>query len=116
MYFCMVQIDVAAVIPLDSAHRRAWIKYQLELRGITLKALSLSNGLFRNSVAQALWRPYPHMERIIAEALGMRPEVIWPERYSAMRHPAPRHRTKGRHTADVSPRAAEGNGNIPRER
>ena len=58
------------------------IKAELHMRGITLKGLTLANG-YRSvdAVAQALHRPYPKAERIIAAALEIAPESIWPSRY-----------------------------------
>jgi Ner family transcriptional regulator len=58
------------------------IKAALEKRGLHLKGLAISNG-YRSvdAVNQALFRPYPKAERIIAKALGVKPEIIWPSRY-----------------------------------
>ncbi len=61
--------------------RRAWIKYQLEMKGYSLASLGLKHGLSRSCVRQAFVKPYPKMERLIAHTLGLRPEEIWPERY-----------------------------------
>jgi Ner family transcriptional regulator len=69
-------------IPQKPDERRAWIKYQLELRGETLGGLARKLGLFRTCVAAALHKPYPKMERVIADVIGCRPEQLWPERYS----------------------------------
>ena len=58
------------------------IKADLEKAGWTLRKLSLHAGYSNaNTVNQALHRPYPKAEAIIAEALGKRPEEIWPSRY-----------------------------------
>lgn len=61
---------------------KAAIRYAVHARGLTFKGLALAHG-YRSvdAVAQALHRPYPKVERIIAEALGERPEAIWPSRY-----------------------------------
>lgn len=58
------------------------IKAALYKRGLTLKGLTLAHG-YRSvdACAQALQRPYPKVERIIAEAIGVPPETIWPSRY-----------------------------------
>lgn len=58
------------------------IKAALHKRGLTFKGLSIANG-YRSvdAVAQALHRPYPKVERIIAKALGIKAEAIWPSRY-----------------------------------
>lgn len=61
---------------------KADIKAALHKRGLTFKGLSLAHG-YRSvdACAQALHRPYPKVERIIAAALEVPPETIWPSRY-----------------------------------
>jgi len=34
-------------------------------------------------VNTALLRPWPHVEAIVADRLGLRPQDIWPSRYDA---------------------------------
>jgi len=53
----------------------------LKKRGTNLSALSRSAGLASSTLANALRRPWPKGEKLIAEALGERPERIWPTRY-----------------------------------
>lgn len=58
------------------------IKAALRKRGYTLRGLSFANGyLCADTVNQALFKSFPKAERIIADALGMQPEEIWPSRY-----------------------------------
>lgn len=66
---------------------KADIKAALHKRGLTMKGLSIANG-YRSvdAVAQALHRPYPKVERIIAQALGVEAKTIWPSRYSGKRN------------------------------
>lgn len=61
---------------------RADIVAALHKKGWSLRALSLHNNLAPSTVKEALNRPYPKAERIIAAAIGVAPEVIWPERYA----------------------------------
>jgi len=70
-------------IPLEPSQRRAWIKYQLQLAGYSLSALAREMGVSRHAPKLALDRPYPRMERAIAEKIGIPPQLIWPERYDA---------------------------------
>jgi len=58
------------------------IKAAIRKTGTTLRGLARSNG-YRSvdSVNQALFHPYPKAERIIAVAIGVAPETIWPSRY-----------------------------------
>jgi Ner family transcriptional regulator len=53
----------------------------LHKKGTSLAALSRSAGLSSSTLANALTRPWPKGEFLIAEALGVHPSEIWPERY-----------------------------------
>lgn len=48
----------------------------------SLRGLSLAHGYAENAVSEALNRPWPAVERIIADAVGMEPWEIWPSRYN----------------------------------
>ena len=54
----------------------------LHKAGVTMRELSVQAGLKPDSLKNALARPYPRGEKIIASALSLKPEDIWPERYS----------------------------------
>ena len=60
------------------------IVHRLHKKGLTLERLSEMNGLSRFTVKNALDKKYRRGEQIIAEALGVLPETIWPERYDSM--------------------------------
>jgi Ner family transcriptional regulator len=81
-------------IPTTPEARRAWIKYQLQLRGLSLAGLAERQGLSRKTVQKALHSGYPKMERLIAKSLGLTPRQLWPERFDAagqrLRHGARR--------------------------
>lgn len=53
----------------------------LRKRGTSLAAVSRNAGLASSTLANALTRRWPKGERLIAEALGVAPEHIWPSRY-----------------------------------
>lgn len=53
----------------------------LRKKGTSLAALSRAAGLSSSTLANALTRPWPKGEFLIAEALGVHPCEIWPERY-----------------------------------
>jgi Ner family transcriptional regulator len=61
---------------------RAEIISAVHKKGWSLTKLSLALGLSARTLNGALNRPYPKAERIIAEVIGVCPEVIWPERYA----------------------------------
>lgn len=59
----------------------------LHKAGVTMRELSVQAGLKPDSLKNALARPYPRGEKIIATALSSTPEEIWPERYCNQRKP-----------------------------
>jgi Ner family transcriptional regulator len=69
--------------PKKADERRAWIKYQLEVRGYSFASIARELGVHRNAVQSATRCSYPKMEAAIAGKLGLTPEAIWPERYSS---------------------------------
>lgn len=53
----------------------------LKKQGTSLAAVSRNAGLASSTLTNALNRRWPKGERLIAEALGVAPEQIWPSRY-----------------------------------
>lgn len=53
----------------------------LKKRGTTLAAVSRKSGLASSTLANALARPWPKGELLIAAELDCDPAVIWPSRY-----------------------------------
>lgn len=53
----------------------------LKKRGTSLSAVSRNSGLASSTLGNALYRHWPKGERLIADALGITPEQIWPSRY-----------------------------------
>lgn len=53
----------------------------LRKRGTTLAAVSRQSGLSSSTLANALVRPWPKGEWIIANELELHPSEIWPSRY-----------------------------------
>lgn len=50
--------------------------------GQSLRRMAIALGYKdQSSLAQALHRPYPKLERVIAEAIGVSAQTIWPSRY-----------------------------------
>ncbi len=58
----------------------------LKRKGTSLSALSRESGLASSTLANALTRRWPKGERLIAQALNVSPEEIWPSRYLNSRH------------------------------
>ena len=98
------------LVPLDGFARKEWIKFQLRVRGSSLSALARELGVSRHAPRLALVKPYPKMERAIADKLGLKPMELWPERYDETGQP---NRTKGRpkpsrHVDTVTQEGGEG--------
>jgi Ner family transcriptional regulator len=55
----------------------------LKKRGLTLAGLSVANGYHATAAGKALKGSWPALEKLIADALGLEPQAIWPSRYAA---------------------------------
>ena len=65
----------------------------LKKRGHSLAGLSVTNGYHPTAAGKALKRPWPALEQIIAAALALTPQEIWPSRYDDRGGPLPRAKT-----------------------
>jgi Ner family transcriptional regulator len=55
---------------------------ELRLRGLSLRKLSVANGLGPTRLSDVFRRHYPEGQEIIAAALGISPSTLWPSRYT----------------------------------
>ena len=60
---------------------QALIVAHLKMQGWSLSKLAQHHGYHRGTLNNALRAPWPKGERLIADALNMAPEDIWPSRY-----------------------------------
>lgn len=58
------------------------VQAALKKRGLSLAGLSVAHGYHPTAAGKALKRSWPSLEVIIAGAIGMVPNQIWPNRYS----------------------------------
>jgi Ner family transcriptional regulator len=65
----------------DPRKRRGWIIYQLTLQGRSLASVARDAGVKRQTLYQVFHIRYPRMEKILADVLGLTPQLIFPERY-----------------------------------
>jgi Ner family transcriptional regulator len=76
---------MSVVIPEKKAGQKDWhradVVAALHKKGWSLRALSRHSGLSDGTLKSALDAPYLKAERIIAEAIGITPDEIWPQRY-----------------------------------
>lgn len=63
------------------------VKAAVRKTGTSLTALALANGLSESAVRRTLICPWPRVEALIAQHLGLRPQQIWPSRYDARGRP-----------------------------
>ncbi len=67
--------------PLEQNWHPADVLAALKKRGQSLAGLSVANGYHPTAAGKALKLPWPAMEQIVADALGLTPQTIWPTRY-----------------------------------
>lgn len=83
MYTAMTQLDgkqkTTHIRSQDWHH--ADVLCALKKAGWTLRQLSVHHGYAPGTLRHALVRPWPRAERLIADALGITPQTIWPSRY-----------------------------------
>ena len=81
----------------DTKERVDWhpadILAALKKRGQSLAGLSVANGYHPTAAGKALKQPWPAMEQIVAAALDLTPQTIWPSRYDNDGLPLPRKKT-----------------------
>lgn len=58
------------------------VQAALKKRGHTLAGLSAAHGYHATAAGKALKRPWPAVEALIADAIGIPPQQIWPRRYA----------------------------------
>ncbi|WP_434353019.1 helix-turn-helix transcriptional regulator [Psychrobacter sp. HD31] len=67
---------------MPSDWHNADINAGLRKAGTNFSKLAEENNLARGTLRNALYRPYPRAEKIIADAMGLEPKDIWASRYS----------------------------------
>lgn len=68
-------------LPQNPSARRAWLTYQLRLRGLSIAALAREVGVSREALSNAMNAPSSHLEEAIAAALATKPQLLFPERF-----------------------------------
>jgi Ner family transcriptional regulator len=77
------------------------IKASLAKKGYTFARIARENGYVSNSPNSVLNKAWSHMERIVAEVIGVKAAAIWPSRYD--RHDRPlKERSARVRTKDIS--------------
>ena len=68
-------------IPRDPIIRRAWVSFQLKIRGKSLASIADELGVKRQAISGALDAPSHRGEAALAAALDVEPQDLFPERY-----------------------------------
>lgn len=79
----MAQFDIPKKPVSQQDWHPAYIVYQLRLKGLSLRRLARLNGYAPTSGEVVNRTPFPKMERLVAGAIGVAPQAIWPSRYNA---------------------------------
>jgi len=95
-------------IPKNPAERRVWITGQLRLRGTSLRRLAVQEGVSPQAMSNALMLPSSHLEEVIAKALGLTAQQLFPERFDANGNRLGWTRDQQRTTRDQSRNVEEG--------
>ncbi|MBC7908371.1 MAG: helix-turn-helix domain-containing protein [Rhodospirillaceae bacterium] len=61
--------------------RRVWICAQLRIKGNSLRKLAQREGVSHQAMSAALMTPNVHLEPVVAGALGLTPQQLFPERF-----------------------------------
>ena len=70
-------------VPVPADWHPADVLAALKKRGHSLAGLSVANGYHPTAAGKALKQPWPAMERLLADALGVAPQEICPSRYDS---------------------------------
>jgi len=62
--------------------RWLWIRTQVKLKGFSLAQISVSHGYHKSAAGLVRYYRYPFFEKIIADIVGVPPQVLFPERYT----------------------------------
>jgi len=66
-------------IPKNPAQRRVWICGELRLRGTSLRRLAQKEKVSHQAMSAALVTSSSHLQAVIAAALGLTPQQLFPE-------------------------------------
>lgn len=79
----MSSLTTTLAVPKEPAFRRAWLVYQLRLRGWSLRQLASQEGVSYEALARTMVEPNSHLEPLIARVLGTTVRELFPERFDA---------------------------------
>jgi len=78
----MLKIEARTAMVTLQNWPRDKVLAEIKERGTSLRKISLAHGYHARTLYSALSRRWPRAEQIIADAIGVTPQEIWPSRYS----------------------------------
>lgn len=81
MFIAMSRAIATLNVPINPAERRVWICAQLRMRGHSLRRLAKQEGVSHQAMSATLMSPNAHLEPVVAGALGLIPQQLFPERF-----------------------------------
>jgi len=103
----MSNVLTSSDVPKNPADRRAWVCYQLRLRGNSLRKIASQLGVSQQAMSHSLMLPSSRCEPAVAEALGLTVQQLFPERFDGngyrlthIRRHQPSTRPHGRNVED----------------
>lgn len=70
-------------VPKKPEEKRAWLQYQLKLRGSSFAKVARRAGVTRKAVSKAAHNPSERLANAFSAELELPAAVLWPERYAA---------------------------------
>lgn len=79
----MVNAHATPEVPTNPTVRRAWILYQLRIRGLSLRAVAKDEGVSHQAMSMAMsgGGGSSHLQEVAARLLDLTPQQLWPELY-----------------------------------
>ncbi len=68
-------------VPRNPIMRRIWVGSHLKFRGLSFASLARQEGVSAQSLNNAMQVSSSHLETVIANALGLKVEDLFPERF-----------------------------------
>jgi Ner family transcriptional regulator len=93
--------------PAEGDWSSHYILYRLHEKGMSYERLSRLNGYYKTAAALINHKTWPKMQSIVAKAIGVAPQEIWPSRYNEDGTPKrglrlTRHNHLARHTPNMA--------------
>lgn len=104
IFLVMSKTPASFDIPKKPTERRAWIRFQLDLKGTNFRAIANEQGCSRQAVSYAAaGYPSEELEAVLAEILGVPHQALFPEHFGEGGERIPLARTRQRKSTPLIP-------------